>query len=84
MLKTLQLFMDALSDFIEMEEYEASIREYHKLSHSICWSKKNSCEHSIGVRRIYQQSYTFDTGRLSAVKLNSVIELAWPLGSCCD
>jgi hypothetical protein len=84
MLKTLQQSMNTLNDLIEVEKYEASIREYHKLSHRICWSKKKSCEHSIGVRRIYQQSYTFDTGRLSAVKLNSVIELAWPLGSCCD
>ena len=76
MLKTLQLYTDALSDFIEMEEYEASIREYHKLSHRICWSKKNSCEHSIGVRCIYQQPYTFDTGRKLTVNLSTVIDLA--------
>ena len=67
--------MDTLSDFVEVEEYKASIREYHKLSQIIRWSEKSSCEYSIGIRRIYQQSYIFDTGRKLTVNLSTVIDL---------
>ena len=76
--------MDALSDSSELELHNASIREFHRLSEKIRWTPKNSCEHAIGVRRLQGQPYIFDTGRKSAVKLNSVIDLAWSLGSCCD
>jgi hypothetical protein len=84
MLKGLQQHLSTLSGLTELEKCKASIREYHKLSQSVHWSSRNSCEHAIGVRRFDEQSYIFDTGRRSAIKLNSVLELAWSLGSCCD
>ena len=67
--------MKTLSDVTEVEECKASIREYHKLFQVIRWSGKNSSEHAIGVRRIYQRSYNFDTGRKLTVNLSSVIDL---------
>ena len=67
--------MKTLSDLTEVEKCKAFIREYHKLFQVIRWSEKTSCENAIGVRRIYQRSYFFDTGRKLTVNLSSVIDL---------
>ena len=74
-MKGLQQYVKTLSDVTEVEECKASIREYHKLFQVIRWSEKNSSERAIGVRRIYQRSYIFDTGRKLTVNLRSVIDL---------
>ena len=67
--------MKTLSDVTEVEECKASIREYHKLFQVILWSEKNSSENNIGIRRIYQRSYIFDSGKKLTVNMSSVIDL---------
>jgi hypothetical protein len=84
MLKKLRQHMDNLSNNSELEKHKDCIREYHQISQKIRWNSDNSCEHAIGVRRFNGQTYIFDTGRKSALRLNSVLDLAWSLGSCCD
>ena len=84
MLKKLRQLASACSELPMFERHKASVREYTQISQGISWASANSCAHAIGVRRIGAQSYIFDTGRKSAVKLNDVADLAWSLGSCCD
>ena len=84
MLKKLRRLASACSELPILERHKESVREYTQISQGISWTSGNSCAHAIGVRRIGAQSYIFDTGRKSAVKLNDVADLAWSLGSCCD
>jgi hypothetical protein len=84
MLKKLRQHASKLFDLPILEQHKASAREYNKISQKIRWASGNSCPHAIGVRRISGQSYIFDTGRKSAIKLDNVADLAWSLGSCCD
>jgi len=84
MLKKLRQHANRLSNLPILEQHKASAREYNQISQKIRWTSGNSCPHAIGVRRIDGQSYIFDTGRKSAVRLNDMVDIAWSLGQCCD
>ena len=84
MLKKLRQNASKLFDLSMLEQHKASVREYNQISQRIRWTSGNSCPHAIGVRRIDGQSYIFDTGRKSAVRLDNIVDLAWSLGQCCD
>ena len=82
MLKKLRQLASAWSKLPLLERHKAFVREYTKISQGISWTSRNLCGHAIGVRRVGEQSYIFDTGKRSAVKLNCVVDLDWSLGSC--
>jgi hypothetical protein len=84
MLKKLRQNASKSFDLSMLEQHKASVREYNQISQRIRWTSGNSCPHAIGVRRIDGQSYIFDTGRKSAVRLDNIVDLAWSLGQCCD
>ena len=63
-------------NIFELEQQKATVSKYLQLSRNIRWTSASLCEHGIGVCRINEKSFIFDTGRQSAVKLKSVLDLA--------
>ena len=84
MLRKLKKQMSSLVEGSEMERQRELIYFYQQFSFTTNWDHTNSTNHAIGVRQINGQSYIFDSGRKSAIKLDTVYDIAYSLGQCCD
>ena len=84
MLRKLKKQMSSLVEGSETERHRELIYFYQQFSFTTNWDHTNSTNHAIGVRQINGQSYIFDSGRKSAIKLDTVYDIAYSLGQCCD
>jgi len=84
MLRKIKKQMNSTVKSSEIEKQRESIYFYQQFSFTTNWDHTNSTNHAIGVRQINGQSYIFDSCRKSAIKLDTVYDIAYSLGQCCD
>ena len=63
MLKKLRQLASESSELSILGQHKVSVHEYNQISQGIHWTSENSSAHAIGVRRVGEQPYIFDTGR---------------------
>jgi hypothetical protein len=84
LLNQLKKCTNSFTDNSDLEKQKGSVYIYQQFSFKTQWNHTNSSHHAIGVRQINGQSFIFDSGRRSAIKLNTVADIAWSFGQCCD